>query len=81
MAIIKAHIERGRAVAVFCRIPGDSETISSVGPAGWYKIENPDRTIGYIGANTFYNDPGNGYGMAPSSLTFDPAIPLCRGTF
>jgi hypothetical protein len=74
---VQMHIPAGDVVRVYCRIPGDPSTPSSVGAAGWYKIENSDGTVGYAAANCFYNDPGNGYGMEPNNIAFDRAVPIC----
>lgn len=70
------RIPRGVTVAVYCRVP-DSDTIQSVGKAGWYKILDLDHKIGYVGANTFYNDPGNGFGTSPYTGPYDPRVPIC----
>jgi hypothetical protein len=74
---VQMHIPAGQVVRVYCRIPGDSSTPASVGSAGWYRIRNSNGTIGYTAANCFYNDKGNGYGMEPNNLAFDPAVPIC----
>jgi hypothetical protein len=74
---VQMHIPAGQVVRVYCRIPGDPSTPASVGSAGWYRIRNLNGSIGYTAANCFYNDKGNGYGMEPNNLAFDPAVPIC----
>jgi nicotinamide mononucleotide (NMN) deamidase PncC len=74
---VQERIPAGQVVQVYCRIPGDALTPTSVGSAGWYKIRNPGGVTGYTAANCFYNDPGNGYGMEPNNDAFDPAVPIC----
>jgi hypothetical protein len=69
-------INPGQVVYVYCRIPGDSNTPSSVGSAGWYKIASSNKII-YAAANAFYNDPGNGLGMTPNQRSYDPGVPIC----
>jgi hypothetical protein len=74
----KGNIPMGQVVGVYCRIPGDASTPATVGSAGWYKIMNPDHTFIYAGANAFFNDPGNGYGMEHNNIPFDPRVPICE---
>lgn len=73
------RIANGVTVAVYCRVPGNSNSPESVGKAGWYKIMDLDHKIGYVGANTFYNDPGNGFGASPYPAPYDPRVPICSG--
>jgi len=74
---VEGQISPGQAVTVYCRVPGDVTTPVSVGSAGWYKIKRPNDTIEYAAANVFYNDPGNGRGMTPNNIKFDPLVPTC----
>jgi hypothetical protein len=74
---IMAEISSGQVVEVICRVPGDTATPASVGSAGWYKIRNRNGALGFAAANCFYNDPGDGYGMQPNRLAYDPAAPIC----
>lgn len=74
---VERTIAAGQIVRVICRIPGNSATPASIGRAGWYRTRFPDGTVGYVAANTFYNDPGNGYGRTPNNVAFDPAVPRC----
>lgn len=73
----KDRISPGFTVGVYCRVPGSATTIATVGKAGWYKIMDLDHKVAYVGANTFYNDPGNGYGTSPDPAPFDPKVPVC----
>lgn len=74
---VEGQIHPGQAVAVYCRIPGDATTPTSVGSAGWYKVKDSNGNFGYAAANVFYNDPGNGNGMVPNNIAFDPLVSTC----
>jgi hypothetical protein len=74
---LQRRLSPGEVLNVYCRIPGDSATPSSVGRAGWYRIQNSNGSVGYAAANTFYNDPGNGRSMQPNNNAFDSAVPIC----
>jgi hypothetical protein len=74
---VEGQIDPGQTATVYCRVPGDSATPSSVGSAGWYKIKGHGGGIGYVAANVFYNDPGNGLGMTPNNIKFDPLVRTC----
>ena len=74
---VEGQIHPGQAVTVYCRVPGDATTPISVGSAGWYKVKEPNGSMGYAPANVFYNDPGNGNGMTPNNIAFDPLVSTC----
>lgn len=74
---VEGQIDPGQTATVYCRVPGDPATPASVGSGGWYKLKGPGGNIGYVAANVFYNDPGNGLGMTPNSIKFDPLVRTC----
>jgi hypothetical protein len=71
---VEGLIGPGQTATVYYRVPGDPTTPASVGSAGWYKIKAPGGKIGYVPANVFYNDPGNGLGTTVNGIKFDPLV-------
>jgi hypothetical protein len=74
---IEGQAAPGQILHVLCRVPGDPTTPASVGSAGWYRIRQEAGSVAYVAANTFYNDPHDGYGMRPNHNALDPAVPVC----